>query len=324
MSIKLGIPGRRSEAEASPESILRGRGCGFRAASLRSAPGTTCGVLRGRRGFFGAVVALFWLGGAAAVAESELEHPRWQGHGIKAPGPEYPLQEIVSGYWFRTKETRAIQDDDLVNPGFFGVDAGERLWSQVDGTAGKSCAGCHHDANSSMKGVGATTPKWSDKLRKPVNLEQQINICRTERMGAAPWAFGSEELVDMTTYVRFQSRGMPVTPKVDGPMSPWLARGKALYYTRVGQLDLACANCHDNNYGKYLRADFLSQGQSNGFPVYRLREQRLVPLHERMEGCVYDVRGTPYPPLSDDAIALELYLAWRGTGLPVETPAVRN
>jgi L-cysteine S-thiosulfotransferase len=117
---------------------------------------------------------------------------------------------------------------------------------------------------------------------------------------------------------------MPVSPRVDGPMTPWLARGKALYNTRVGQLDLACANCHDTNYGKYLRADFLSQGQTNGFPVYRLREQRLVPLHERMEGCVYDVRGTPYPPLSDDAVALELFLAWRGTGLPVETPAVRN
>ncbi len=93
--------------------------------------------------------------------------------------PDYPLQEIVSGYWFRTKETRAIQDDDLNNPGFFGVEEGERLWSKPDGTAAKSCASCHQDAAASMKGVGATMPKWSDKLDKPVNLEQQINICRT-------------------------------------------------------------------------------------------------------------------------------------------------
>jgi len=259
-----------------------------------------------------------------ALAASEPEHPRWQGHGIKAPGRDYPLQEIVSGYWFRTKETQAIQDDDFKNPGFFGVEEGERLWSKADGTIGKSCASCHQEAAASMKGVGAAMPKWSAKLGKPVNLEQQINICRGERMGAAPWAFGSAELTAMTTYVRFQSRGMPVAPRVDGPMTPWLARGKALYFTRVGQLDLACANCHDENYGKYLRADFLSQGQSNGFPVYRLRDQRLVPLHERFEGCVYDVRGIHYTPLSDDAVALELYLAWRGTGLPVETPAVRN
>jgi sulfur-oxidizing protein SoxA len=175
-----------------------------------------------------------------------------------------------------------------------------------------------------MKGVGAAMPKWNEKLGKPVNLEQQINICRTERMQAEPWKFSSAELTAMTTYVRYQSRGMPVSPRVDGPMTPWFAKGKALYYTRHGQLDLACASCHENNHGKYLRADFLSQGQSNGFPVYRLRDQRLVPLHERMEGCIFDVRGVPYAPLSDEAVALELYVAWRGTGLPVETPAVRN
>jgi len=270
------------------------------------------------------ILLILGIASATAFAESKLAHPAWREHAIKAPGKEYPLQEIVSGLWFRTPETQAIQEDDFNNPGFFGVEEGEALWSKPEGAAGKSCASCHQDAAASMKGVGAVTPKWSDKLNKPVNLEQQINICRSEHMGAQPWAFGSNELTAMTTYVRFQSRGMPVAPRVDGPMSPWLARGKALYYTRVGQLDLACASCHEKNHGKYLRADFLSQGQTNGFPVYRLRDQRLVPLHERIEGCVFDVRGTPYPPLSDDAVALELYLAWRGTGLPVETPAVRN
>jgi L-cysteine S-thiosulfotransferase len=280
----------------------------------------------GLRLAFCGIVLLAFAAGAAGIAwgESGLEHPRWQGHGIKPPQKDFPLPEIISGYWFRTKETQAIQDDDFNNPGFFAVEQGEALWSKPDGAAGKSCASCHQDAAVTMKGVGAALPKWSEKLKKPVNLEQQINICRGEHMGAAPWEFGSAELTAMTTYVRFQSRGMPVNVRVDGPMTPWFERGRELYHTRNGQLDLACANCHERNYGKYLRADFLSQGQSNGFPVYRLREQRLVPLHERMEGCIYDVRGIPYPPLSDEAVALELYLAWRGTGLPVETPAVRN
>jgi L-cysteine S-thiosulfotransferase len=278
-----------------------------------------------RLAFF-AIVLLAIAAGAAGLAfgESGLEHPRWQGHGIKPPAKDFPLPEIVSGYWFRTKETQAIQDDDFNNPGFFAVEEGEQLWSKPDGAAGKSCASYHQDAAESMKGVGAAMPKWSEKLRKPVNLEQQINICRSGRMQAPPWQFGTAELTAMTTYVRFQSRGMPVAPRVDGPMTPWFEKGKKLYYERNGQLDLACANCHERNFGKYLRADFLSQGQSNGFPVYRLREQRLVPLHERLEGCIFDVRGVPYAPLSDEAVALEVYLAWRGTGLPVETPAVRN
>jgi sulfur-oxidizing protein SoxA len=280
----------------------------------------------GFRWVFGGIALLAVAAGAVgiALAENALGHPHWQDHGIKPPGKDFPLAEIVSGYWFRTKETQAIQDDDFTNPGFFAVEQGAQLWSKSDGSAGKSCASCHQDAETTMKGVGATMPKWSARLEKPVNLEQQINICRNERMQAATWQFGSPELTAMTTYVRFQSRGMPVRPRIDGPMTPWFERGKQLYYTRHGQLDLACASCHEKNHGKYLRADFLSQGQSNGFPVYRLRDQRLVPLHERMEGCIYDVRGIPYTPLSDEAVALELYVAWRGTGLPVETPAVRN
>jgi L-cysteine S-thiosulfotransferase len=275
---------------------------------------------------FCAIVLLVACAGAAAiaVAQSAVERPHWQGHGIKPPWPDFPLPEIVSGYWFRSRETRAIQDDDFDNPGFFAIEQGKQLWSKPAGAAGKSCADCHQDAETTMKGVGAAMPKWSETLHKPVNLEQQINICRSAHMQAEPWEFGSAELTAMTTFVRFHSRGMAVSPRVDGPMTPWFEKGRALYYTRNGQLDLACASCHERNYGHSLRADFLSQGQSNGFPVYRLREQRLVPLHERMQGCIFDVRGIPYAPLSDEFVALELYLAWRGTGLPVETPAVRN
>ena len=39
---------------------------------------------------------------------------------------------------------------------------------------------------------------------------------------------------------------------------------------------------------------------------------------------MFDVRGVPYKPLSEDFLELELYVAWRGIGLPVETPSVRN
>jgi L-cysteine S-thiosulfotransferase len=261
---------------------------------------------------------------SAALAQDALEHPEWQGKGIKPPTPDHPLHEIISGLHFRTKETQAMQADDFNNPGFLAIEHGEALWSKPEGAAGKSCASCHNDAAVTMKGIAAAMPKWDDKLDRPVNLEQRIDLCRTEQMKAEPWKFRSAELTDMTAYVRAQSRGMPVSPRVDGPMTPWFEKGKALYYTRNGQLDLACASCHEKNHGKFLRADFLSQGQSNGFPVYRLRDQRLVPLHERFEGCIFDVRGEPYKALSDEFVALELYVAWRGIGLPVETPAVRN
>jgi len=101
-------------------------------------------------------------------------------------------------------------------------------------------------------------------------------------------------------------------------------QGRELYYTRVGQLDMACANCHEDNYGVYIRADHLSQGQINGFPAYRLKNAKLNSTHARFSGCMKNVRAQPFAVGSDEFRALELYVASRGNGLSSEGPSVRN
>ncbi len=243
--------------------------------------------------------------------------------GIKAP-PGHPLSKIISGFEYRTKETQALQNDEIENPGMLAVERGAQLWSTAEGAAGKSCASCHKDAATTMKSVAATYPKWDAKLGKPVNVEQRINICRTNEMKAEPWKFNTEPLTSMTTFIKAQGKSEPVHVKIDGEMKPWFEKGKALFYQRNGQLDMSCASCHEKHYGQYLRSDYVSQGQINGFPTYRLAAQNMVPVHQRFYGCMFDIRAEPYAPLSDEFLALELYIAYRGTGLPVETPAVRN
>lgn len=243
---------------------------------------------------------------------------------VAPPSEDHPLDPLISGYQFRAKETQALQDDDFDNPGFLWVDNGEELWKTVDGTENKSCAECHGDASDSMKGVRAAMPKWNDAKGKPVNLEQQINICRTERMGADKWKFDSRSMLSMNAYVGLQSRGMPVAVKTDGPMADWFSKGEKLYYARNGQLDMACANCHEDNFGNRIRSDLLSQGHTNGFPVYRLKWQKPGSIHRRFKGCMKQVRAKPYKVGGDEFLALELYVAWRGTGMAVETPSVRN
>ena len=99
-----------------------------------------CNIFSERAGQVLVVLLVLAVAGATAFAESELAHPAWREHAIKAPGEGYPLQEIVSGLWFRTPETRAIQEDDFNNPGFLDVEQGEALWSKPEGAAGKSCA----------------------------------------------------------------------------------------------------------------------------------------------------------------------------------------
>jgi sulfur-oxidizing protein SoxA len=242
---------------------------------------------------------------------------------VKAP-EDSPLDEIISGWEFRDTATQALETDDFENPGFILVDQGEELWSTVDGSEGKSCASCHNDAAESMKGVRAAMPKWSEAKGKPQTLEHNINTCRTERMGAEAWKWESDQMLGMTAYIGLQSRGMPVDVQTDGPMEEWWSRGKELYYTRVGQLDMACSNCHEDNYGNMIRADHLSQGHINGFPVYRFKWQKLGSIHRRFKGCMENIRAVPYKRGSDEFTALELYVASRGEGLSVETPSVRN
>jgi sulfur-oxidizing protein SoxA len=176
-----------------------------------------------------------------------------------------------------------------------------------------------------MKGVGAAYPKYDEGAGRPINLEQRINRCRVEHMAAEPWPWESEPLLAMTAYVRHQSRGMPVAVEVDGPAAPFFAAGEALYEQRRGVMDMACKHCHNDNYGRHLRTQLLSQGQSNGFPMYRLFAQGMVSLHRLFGAICYRlVRADPPEPGSGEFVDLELYLAWRGRGLPVETPAVRQ
>jgi len=143
-------------------------------------------------------------------------------------------------------------------------------------------------------------------------------------MKAKPFKFESKELLGMTAFVRHQSLGMPINVKVDGEYAPFFEKGKEFYYQRRGQLDMACKHCHEDFPGTKIRANTLSQGQANGFPTYRLKWQGVGSLHRRFRGCNSQVRSTPFDQGSDEYLALELYVMWRGRGLPVETPAVRN
>lgn len=244
----------------------------------------------------------------------------------RTASPEgHPLDEVISGWHYRTPETRELETDTFQNPGLLGVEVGEALWSEVEGTAGKSCASCHGDAAESMKDVGATYPKWHAKSGKPVNVEQQINFCRVDNMGAEPYKFDKAGQKPLTAYIKHQALGKPVQVDLEqGEMKAWWERGKETYYRRTGQLNLSCASCHEKNNGKYIRADHLSQGNVNGFPTYRLKQGNLISLHNRFRGCIRDTRAEYPAAFSDELMGLEVYVTWRGTGLSVETPAVRQ
>lgn len=236
---------------------------------------------------------------------------------------EIPAGERRSGFSFMTPETKAMQDDDTANPGMLSVLDGETLWKDRAGAAAKACADCHGDARVSMKGVAARYPAFDKTLGRPVDLEQRINLCRANHQQASPLAYESRGLLALTAFVAQQSRNLPITTGADPQLAPFIARGRELFAQRQGQLNLGCANCHDDNWDKHLAGSAITQGHPTGYPLYRLEWQSLGSLQHRLRGCIAGIRAQPYDYGAPELVELELYLMSRARGMPIETPAVR-
>jgi sulfur-oxidizing protein SoxA len=236
---------------------------------------------------------------------------------------EIAAAERRSGYSFMTPDTRRIQDDDTANPGMLWVLDGEALWNSKAGASGKACADCHNDARSSMKGVAASYPAFDKTLGRPVSLEQRINLCRMQHQEATPLAYESHDLLALSAFVARQSRGVAITTGADPQLEPFVTGGRDLFMRRQGQLNLGCANCHDDNWNKHLAGSAITQAHPTGYPLYRLEWQSLGSLQRRMRACMTGIRAQAYDYGAPELVELELYLMSRARGMPIETPAVR-
>lgn len=217
-----------------------------------------------------------------------------------------------SGYDDASPSVRAMQDDDFANPGMLWARRGEEIWTS-------GCASCHGEAEKSMRGVAARYPAFDPALGRPVTLEQRVS----GHQGGPAFAPESRDLLAITAYVGAQSKGMPMAVSGEGPAKPFLEAGREFFFLRQGQLNLSCAQCHDDNKGQKLAGSVIPEGHPNGYPIYRLEWQTMGSLSRRLRNCLTGVRAELLEYGSPTQVALELYLGWRATGLKVETPGVR-
>jgi len=215
-----------------------------------------------------------------------------------------------------------IQDDNFLNPGFIWIEHGKRIWLQKESGSKLSCASCHGD-HKNMKGASMKFPKINKK-GKLINLEQQINICRKDKINIQEFKPESKNLLSLSALLTFQSKGLKQNIEINNKNKKWFDFGKKLYFEKIGQMGLSCSQCHDKRVGKNLRAEKISQGHVNGFPTYLLRWSKIASVHRRIQFCNEQARALPFKIFSDEYNALQLYMTWRGNGLEVETPAVRK
>ena len=212
-----------------------------------------------------------------------------------------------------SKSTQAMQIDDSQNPGMLWVKAGEQAWS--------ACIQCHGKAQDSMRGVAARFPRIIDK--KLLNLSEQINRCRVDRLQLALLGSESQAILQMTAFIGLQSRDLPIKPDSDSVTLAASKRGERLFHQRMGQLDLSCAQCHNARAGMRLGASLIPQGHPNGYPQYRLEWQTMGSLARRMRNCMVGIRAEPFVAGSTEWLELEAFLMQRAAGMAIETPAVR-
>ena len=176
-------------------------------------------------------------------------------------------------------------------------------------------------------GIRQNYPYFDEDKDEIITLELAINNCR-KKNGEKPLSYyRGGPMADISAYMAYTSRGKIIDIKIPNyKAEEAYEAGKKLYFTKVGQLNFSCADCHVYYPGTKLRADISSPaiGHPTHFPVYRSRAGRMVTLHERFAGCLNRVRAKPFKAQRDEYKNLEYFLTYMSNGLEINGPGSRK
>ena len=239
--------------------------------------------------------------------------------------PSVPFDEFANGIYALDADARAQwQAIEDFPPYEFSVERGGELWVEAFPN-GKTLADCLGDDAASVR---PRYPRFDSDLGGILTLPLAINRCREDN-NAEAWDFADERMIDVTAFLAYEARGSkidtPIPPEEPGALEAYEA-GKRFYYSKRGQLNFACADCHVTSVGLRVRADRLgpSLGHPTHFPVYRSKLGRMISLHERFYGCVRDVRARPFALQSEEYRNLEFFLSYMSNGLEINGPGARK
>lgn len=238
--------------------------------------------------------------------------------------PSMPSAHQLSGNAFLSPSLKNMQSDASLNPVSLWLDQGRSLWGGVADP--NSCFQCH-GAPQTLKSAATQHPKWSPRLNRLVNLEDQIIACsaRTPRPFSG---LENPEVLALSALLHSSSQGLPF--QVSAPIqhaAQWqaeLSAGAQLFTTRMGRMNLACTHCHDVNIGKQMRADVISPAHPTGFPIFKMSWQSMGSIDRRLRACFSGVQAEVPAPGSIELRRLELFLKSRSQGLPIDGPSLRR
>ena len=266
-----------------------------------------------------------------SLASPENDLKKFQAYYIQK-FPDTPFEDFSNGLYaidkVRREEWLSMEEFPPYEP---GVAIGKQLFEK-------------HKIGSCFKnggiGIRQNYPYFDTKSGKVKNLEGEILECLQKQgvdLEAEKFANDKGKLAAISAYMSYTSRGKKVSiviPNDDKAIAAY-EKGKHHFWSKRGQLNFACADCHISSSGQQIRSERLSAalGHPTGFPVYRKAWEMndgnpaltgFGTLHRRYAQCNSQIRAKPFKPQSDEYLALELYETYMSNGLPVNGPSIRQ
>ena len=276
--------------------------------------------------FLISAVALMMVGGAATVVQAatpEEDQAAFKNH-FKQRFSKVPDEDFANGVYaidpVGRENWEAIEEFPPYEP---FLDAGQEMWDKPFAN-GKTYKDCFPDGPA----IAGQFPHWDKKQGMVMTLPLALNQCR-EANGEKALKYKKGSINNILSYIAFESRGQVTNVAIPADDPRALAayeEGKKFYYTKRGQLNFACGNCHVQNPGNKIRTEILSPayGHTTGFPVYRSKWGTVGTLHRRFTGCNKQVRAKPFKAQGQEYRNLEYFLTYMSNGLPLNGPSARK
>jgi len=237
--------------------------------------------------------------------------------------PDVPLEQYVHGSMMLSDDALSQYESIMDFPPFQAdIDRGRTLWEKPFAN-GKAFADCFKNGGRNVAGL---YPYYDEAGDRVVTFEMAINRCLREN-NQTELEYGDRSTMGvLTAYARTLSDGMLMDIRVEseGARMKYEA-GRAFYFRRIGQHNLACASCHLTHAGHYFRDELLSPtiGQAVHFPVFRGGEF-LYTLQMRYQRCMEALRAVPFAAGSEELNNLEYFHSYLNNGLPLKASVYRR
>jgi sulfur-oxidizing protein SoxA len=217
--------------------------------------------------------------------------------------------------------------DPTENPAMFALDRGKELFARA-AAGGKSCASCHASPEKTFNTWAARMPYYEPRAAKVIGVEEFITRHARATTGAEI-TMQSADNIALSIYLHNLANGAPIAPDLaSAGARKAVQTGFALMQRKLGQLNMACVDCHtkERHAFKWARGQYLveSRGTTAHFPTWRTSRGDIWDIRKRFQWCNVSVRANDLAPDAREYGDIEMALAVMNKGEKINAPGIRH